>query len=71
MASGFALMSSVGNLLGGFAGQYVIGYLRQQTDTYAAVFAVLSASTLLTAVIVRAIGRSIAPRANVVALAVE
>jgi ACS family tartrate transporter-like MFS transporter len=62
MAGGFALMNAIGNLLGGFAGQYAIGLLRQQTGNYIAAFVALSASTLLTAIIVLAVGRSIAPR---------
>jgi ACS family tartrate transporter-like MFS transporter len=62
MAAGFALMNTVGNLLGGFAGQSVIGLLRQHTGSYSAGFAALSATTLLTAVIVLAVGRSVAPR---------
>ena len=61
MAGGFALMNAMANLLGGFGGQYAIGFLRQQTGNYSAVFAVLSASTLLTALIVLGVGRLIAP----------
>jgi ACS family tartrate transporter-like MFS transporter len=31
MASGYALVNSLGNVLGGFGGQYLIGYLRELT----------------------------------------
>jgi ACS family tartrate transporter-like MFS transporter len=55
-------MNAIGNLLGGFAGQYAIGFLRQQTGTYGVAFAALSASTLLTAIILLTVGRAITPR---------
>ena len=71
MAGGFALMNAIGNLLGGFAGQYAIGLLRQQTGTYGVAFAALSAATLLTAIIVLAVGRSIAPRTSSVTVPAE
>ena len=59
MAGGFALISTVGGLIGGFAGQYVIGVLREQTGGYAAVFAAMGAVLLLSASIVVALSRSV------------
>ena len=62
MTGGFALISSMGSLIGGFAGQYAIGVIREQTGGFAAVFVTLAAALMLTALIVLALGRSIAPR---------
>ena len=59
MAGGFALISTVGGLIGGFAGQYVIGVIREQTGGYAAVFATMGAILLLSALIVVALSRSV------------
>ncbi len=68
MAGGFALMNAIGNLLGGFGGQYGIGFLRQLAGNYTAAFAALSAATLLAGIIVLAVGRSIAPQMAPVAV---
>ena len=62
MAGGFALISAIASLLGGFAGQYLIGAIREETCGYAVVLAVLSAALLLSAIIVLALGRSVAPQ---------
>lgn len=62
MAGGIALINTIGNLLGGFAGQYVIGVLREQTGSYAVGFVIMGAALLLSSVIVLAIGRSVRPR---------
>jgi len=71
MAGGFALMNTIGNLLGGFGGQYAIGVLRQQTGSYVAGFAALSICSLTTAIIVLGVGRSIAARGAAIPVAVE
>ena len=62
MAGGFAFMSCIGGLIGGFAGQYVIGIIREKTGGYSFVLAAMAAALLLTAVIVLALARAIAPR---------
>ena len=62
MAGGFALISSIGGLIGGFAGQYVIGILREMTGGYAMVLAAMAAALTITALIVFALDRSIIPR---------
>ena len=62
MAGGFALVSCIGGLLGGFAGQYVIGVIREATGGYALVLATMAAALLLTSGIVLVLDRSIAPR---------
>ena len=66
MAGGFALISTIGGLLGGFAGQYVIGVIREQTGGYAAAFAAMGIVLVLSAVIVIALARTLAPRATIV-----
>ena len=63
MAVGYAVINTLGNLLGGFGGQYAIGILREQSGGYAAVFAALSAALVLSAILVLAVGRLSAPRA--------
>jgi len=66
MASGYALVNTIGNLLGGFGGQYFIGVLREQTGSYAAVLAALAAALLVSALIVLGVGRAIAPPVAIV-----
>lgn len=62
MAGGFALISAIASLLGGFAGQYLIGAIREETGGYAVVLAALSAALLLSAIIVLALARNVAPQ---------
>jgi MFS transporter, ACS family, tartrate transporter len=61
MAGGFALVSSFGTLIGGFAGLYLIGVIREATGGYAAVLATIAAILVASAAIVLALQRS-APR---------
>jgi MFS transporter, ACS family, tartrate transporter len=65
MAGGVALITTIGGLLGGFAGQYGIGLIREQTGNFGAGFAVTGAALLLSAIIVLALGRSISSALNV------
>jgi ACS family tartrate transporter-like MFS transporter len=62
LAGGFALISATGILFGGFAGQYAIGVIREQTGSFGTVFAALSAALLVSALIVVALGRAMSPR---------
>jgi cyanate permease len=71
MAGGFALMNTIGNLLGGFGGQYAIGLLRQQTGSYVTGFAALSGCALATALIVLAVGRAITRQITSLAVPAE
>jgi ACS family tartrate transporter-like MFS transporter len=64
LAGGIAVAICIGNLVGGFGGQYLIGLLREQSGGYAIPFAVMSCVALLAAMIVLSLGRSIAPRAS-------
>jgi hypothetical protein len=65
MAGGFAFVSCIGGLIGGFAGQYVIGELREWSGGYALVLAAMAVALLVTAIIVLALDRAIVPRAAV------
>jgi ACS family tartrate transporter-like MFS transporter len=60
-AGGLALYNAIGSV-GGFAGPYIIGALREESGTYASSMAVLGVILVLTATIVVALGRAIAPR---------
>jgi MFS transporter, ACS family, tartrate transporter len=62
MAAGIALINMIGGLLGGFAGQYVIGIIRERTGGYAVALAVIAASLVISACIVVALGRAMAPK---------
>jgi ACS family tartrate transporter-like MFS transporter len=62
MAGGFALVSTIGGLIGGFAGQYVIGIIRERSGGYALVLAAMAVALLIAAVIVLALDRAIVPR---------
>jgi MFS transporter, ACS family, tartrate transporter len=62
MAGGVALITTIGALLGGFAGQYGIGVIREQTGNFGTGFAVTGGTLLLSAVIVLALGRSVESR---------
>jgi MFS transporter, ACS family, tartrate transporter len=61
MAGGVAVFGSIGILLGGFGGQYLVGIIRERTGNYSAVLAALAAGMLLSAIIVAALARAIAP----------
>jgi hypothetical protein len=58
MAGAFALINMIGGLLGGFAGQYVIGVIREWTGSYAPALALMAVSLLITAAIVLRLGRA-------------
>jgi ACS family tartrate transporter-like MFS transporter len=55
-ASGIALYNSIGNL-GGFAGPYIIGALKEQSGSYALSMAVISLALVLAALILLAFSR--------------
>jgi MFS transporter, ACS family, tartrate transporter len=56
-AGGIALINSVGNL-GGFAGPYAVGFIRQHSAGFAGAFALLAASLLMSSILALAIARS-------------
>ena len=60
-AGGIALVNAIG-VLGGFLGPYVIGVLKEQTGGYASAMAMLASVLVLSALIVLALGRAMAPR---------
>jgi ACS family tartrate transporter-like MFS transporter len=62
MAGAFALINMFGGLIGGFAGQYVIGLVRERTGSYAPALALMSISLLVAAVIVLRLGRTMHSR---------
>ena len=62
MAGGFALVSCIGGLIGGFAGQYIIGVIRERSGGYSLVLAAMAAALLIATVIVLALDRAIVPR---------
>ena len=62
MAGGFALVSSMGGLFGGFAGQYAIGLIREGTGGYVAVFVAMAAALTVSTVIVLGLARAIEPK---------
>jgi ACS family tartrate transporter-like MFS transporter len=57
-AGGIALINSIANL-GGFAGPYLMGWLKAQTGGYAAGFGVLSFGLTMTAVLILLVGRAL------------
>jgi ACS family tartrate transporter-like MFS transporter len=61
-AGGIAFINTVGSGLGGFAGPVAIGFLKEQTGGYAASMAALSAVLLIAAIVVLALGRTMAAR---------
>jgi ACS family tartrate transporter-like MFS transporter len=60
-AAGIAMAIAIGNL-GSFAGPSIVGLLRQQTGDFAAAMVTFAVSLGLAALIVLAVGRSMAPR---------
>jgi len=71
MAGGFALVSCIGGLIGGFGGQYVIGVIREKSGGYALVLAAMACAMLISAVIVLALDRAIVPRSSAKPVAAE
>jgi ACS family tartrate transporter-like MFS transporter len=65
-AGGIALFNAIDNL-GGFFGPVIIGVLKEETGGYAASMAAIAVVLVLSAVIVLAFGRVMAPRAAIVA----
>jgi ACS family tartrate transporter-like MFS transporter len=61
-AGGIALVNTIGTGGGGFAGPYILGLLREATGGYALGMAVLAIGPALTATIVLALSRRMAPR---------
>ena len=59
-AGGIALINTMGTAAGGFAGPYILGFLKQATGGYAVGMAVLAIGPMLTAAIVLALGRAAA-----------
>jgi ACS family tartrate transporter-like MFS transporter len=60
-AGGIALINSIG-VLGGFAGPFAIGVVREQTGGYETAMAMLAFVFVLSALIVLAVGRTFAAR---------
>ena len=54
-AGGIALINSIGNL-GGFAGPYLIGWVKETTGSYAAAMGVFAAVAVLAALVMAAFG---------------
>jgi ACS family tartrate transporter-like MFS transporter len=71
MAGGIALVNGIGNLLGGFGGQYIVGLLREQTGQYSLGFAAFSAATLVTALVVLSVGRFVKRQVSPVTMPAE
>jgi ACS family tartrate transporter-like MFS transporter len=65
MASGYGLVNTLGNLLGGFGGQYAIGLIREQTGGYAAALVAIATTLVFSALLVLAVGRAIGSRAAI------
>jgi MFS transporter, ACS family, tartrate transporter len=62
MAGGIALINMVGGFLGGFAGQYIIGIVRDKTGSYGPALAMIAASLAIAALIIVALGRATNPQ---------
>jgi hypothetical protein len=63
MAGGIALINMAGGLLGGFAGQTVIGMIREKTGSFGPALAIIAASLAVAGLLVIALGRAMMPRA--------
>jgi ACS family tartrate transporter-like MFS transporter len=61
-AGGIALITCIGNGLGGFLGPNVIGILRQQSGSYTSGMIALALGMVFSAFVVLALGRAMAPR---------
>ena len=66
-AGGIALVNAIG-ALGAFFGPVIIGVLKEQTGNYASAMAALALGLVLSAAIVLALGRAMAPRTTKVAV---
>jgi ACS family tartrate transporter-like MFS transporter len=64
LAGGIAVAVGFANLTGGFAGQYLIGVLREQSGGYAIPFAMMAGVALLAAMIVLSLGRFLSARSS-------
>jgi len=64
MAGGIALINMVGGFLGGFAGQYVIGIVREKTGSYGPALIIIAASLAIAGLIILALGRTMIPQLN-------
>jgi MFS transporter, ACS family, tartrate transporter len=64
MAGGIALINMVGGLLGGFAGQYVVGVVREKTGSYGPALALIAASVAVAALTILALGHVMVPRSG-------
>ncbi|MGH9560752.1 MAG: MFS transporter, partial [Terracidiphilus sp.] len=64
MAGGIALINMAGGFLGGFAGQYIIGLIREETGSYGPALAIIAASLAVGALIILALGRVMILRAR-------
>ena len=64
MAGGFALINMVGGFLGGFAGQYIIGIVREKTGSYGPALAIIAASLAIAALIMLGLARALIPQLN-------
>jgi ACS family tartrate transporter-like MFS transporter len=62
MAGGIALINMVGGFLGGFAGQYIIGIVREKTGSYGPALAIIAASLAVAALIILALSRAMIPQ---------
>ena len=62
MAGGIALINMVGGFMGGFAGQYIIGIIREKTGSYGPALAMIAASLAIAALIIVVLGRAIIPQ---------
>jgi ACS family tartrate transporter-like MFS transporter len=69
-AGGIALINTMGTAAGGFAGPYILGFLRQATGGYAVGMAVLAIGPMLTAAIVLALGRAAARQSLAIKLTI-
>ena len=63
MAGGIALINMAGGLLGGFAGQSVIGMIREKTGSFGPALAIMAVSLAVAGLLVIALGRAMMPRA--------
>jgi ACS family tartrate transporter-like MFS transporter len=65
VAGGIGLINTIGTGFGGFIGPSLVGVIKDATGGYAVGMAVLAIGPMLTATIVLALGRSMAPRTAV------
>ena len=63
-AGGIALINSLGNL-GGFAGPYLIGWVKDATGSYAAAMGIFALAAIVAALVMAATARGMAARAPV------